>query len=290
MSKTREIACKYYINEKNCAKGREGTFHKQCQTCNLYVPLPGGKPARTDNRKRKNERRNKKELAHWKKMYQFTFFKIFSIINIENEERNKEMKILVLVDVQKDFIDGALGTDEAKKIIPYILLTLQNWHGDAIIATADTHDTEASYLRSSEGQKLPVPHCIRGTEGWQFEEHIKAYFDEIYERNEGNANPYYTRIISIFKNTFGVFDWHGYIDPLCRYDNGMNPYESFESLDISIMGLCTDICVIMNAMLLKHLYPRANIKVYAQGCAGTNPEKHEAALKVMESCQIEVIR
>lgn len=112
----------------------------------------------------------------------------------------------------------------------------------------------------------------------------------MYERNEGNANPYYTRIISIFKNTFGVFDWHGYIDPLCRYDNGMNPYESVESLDISIMGLCTDICVIMNAMLLKHLYPRANIKVYAQGCAGTNPEKHEAALKVMESCQIEVIR
>lgn len=167
-------------------------------------------------------------------------------------------KLLVVVDMQKDFINGALGTREAEKIVPYVIDEIKNFDGD-VVFTFDTHSS--IYLETQEGKKLPVPHCIKGTDGWMLDESIKplAVGKKCFE-----------------KPTFGSIE-------LAEYVAG-GDYK-----DITLIGLCTDICVISNAILIKAFLPEANIWVKSSCCAGVTPESHENALMAMKMCQINII-
>ena len=170
--------------------------------------------------------------------------------------------ILIVVDMQNDFIDGALGTKEAVAIVPGVKEKIENFDG-VVLFTRDTHETY--YLDTQEGQKLPVPHCIRDTEGWQ----IRSELDALRK-----TEP-------IDKETFGSTDLAGELV-------AMN--EDNEIKSITFVGLCTDICVISNALLTKASLPEVPIIVDAKCCAGVTPESHENALKAMEACQIQIDR
>lgn len=174
------------------------------------------------------------------------------------------MKLLVVVDMQKDFIDGVLGTPEAKKIVEPVKAKIREYreNGDEIVFTKDTH--YGDYLSTHEGKLLPVPHCLINTDGWKL-------VDGIYSGRKECV---------VEKDTFGYLDWYDFLS---------EHYYSAPS-EIEIVGLCTDICVISNALILRAEYPEADIVVDAKCCAGTTPEKHEAALSIMESCQIIVRR
>lgn len=168
---------------------------------------------------------------------------------------------LVVVDMQKDFVDGALGTKEAVAIVPAVVEKINGFDG-AIFATLDTHFD--NYLNTAEGRKLPVPHCIKGTVGWQLDSEVAAALDK-----KG-----YT---PVEKNTFGSVELPGLIE---KAANG-------EEFDLELIGLCTDICVVSNALLLKAHFPEAPVRVDAACCAGVTPQAHEAALATMRSCQID---
>lgn len=175
------------------------------------------------------------------------------------------MKILVVVDMQKDFVDGALGTKEAEVIVPAVADKINEFRKDknsVIVFTKDTHYND--YMETLEGKKLPVPHCIFDSEGWEITSKIKVQIEDIV----------------ITKETFGYKDWSFGFNAI-----NFNP----ERDTIEICGLCTDICVISNALILRALYPNVPITVDAKCCAGVTPEKHLAALEVMKSCQIDVI-
>ena len=170
-------------------------------------------------------------------------------------------KILIVVDMQNDFIHGVLGSAEAQAIVPNVVNKIRSMGDeDVILLTRDTH--YADYMNSLEGKYLPVEHCIKGTDGWQV----------IPELGELEANGV------INKYTFGYREW-----PDVFEDEDMNDVE-FE-----LCGVCTDICVVSNALALRMFYPDVKITVDASCCAGVTPEKHKAALEVMKSCQIEVI-
>ena len=179
-------------------------------------------------------------------------------------------RTLIVIDMQNDFIDGALGTPEAQAIVPNVKKKIEEYRaaGNEIIFTRDTHTED--YLETNEGKYLPVPHCIHGTEGWQ----IPAEID-IPECEH------------IDKPTFGWTYWTSTQSP---YENDEDTTYYFRDLDeIEIIGLCTDICVVSNALILKANYPWANITVDASCCAGVTPESHKAALTTMKMCQINVI-
>lgn len=171
------------------------------------------------------------------------------------------MKILVVVDMQNDFVDGALGTKEAVGIVPAVAERIRNFDG-RVLYTQDTH--ESDYMETQEGKKLPVPHCIRGTEGWELCPQIKALCNEV----------------PIDKPAFGSVELGRMLKD---YDNG----EKVES--VTFVGLCTDICVISNAMIVKAFLPETEIIVDAACCAGVTPESHRQALEAMKVCQIKVI-
>ena len=171
-------------------------------------------------------------------------------------------QILIIVDMQNDFIDGALGTKEAVAIVPKVEDKIRNFDGE-VFFTRDTH--ENWYLETQEGKNLPVPHCIRGTEGWQIRKELDAL---------RKTEP-------IDKETFGSTDLAADLLAL---------HEGEEIGSITLVGLCTDICVISNALLLKATLPEVPIYVDAACCAGVTPESHENALKAMEACQIKVMR
>lgn len=176
------------------------------------------------------------------------------------------MDILVVVDVQNDFSTGSLGTPEAQAIVPKVAEKIRNWRGD-IFCTYDTHDEY--YLESFEGIKLPVKHCIKGETGWEYPEEIMRALKDF---SRGNDEAWV-----IEKGTFGSFDLIEQIDRFCMVDT------------ITLVGLCTDICIITNALLLRTAFPDVEIYVDSSCCAGVTPEAHEAALTVMRSCQINVI-
>ena len=167
-------------------------------------------------------------------------------------------KLLIVVDMQNDFIDGALGTKEAKQIVGKVKDKIDEYQklGYKIIFTKDTH--YENYPETSEGKKLPVKHCIKGTHGW--------------ETADGLEVP---DCITILKSTFGWSKWNYVLKD--NYD------------EIELVGLCTDVCVISNALILKAMYPETHIVVDASCCAGVTPEAHNAALVTMKSCQIDVI-
>lgn len=170
------------------------------------------------------------------------------------------MKLLVVVDMQNDFIDGALGTKEAVAIVPAVKKKIQEFDGKVLF----TRDTRfENYMETQEGKNLPVPHCIKGTDGWQ----IRKELDEL--RTED----------AIDKLTFGSSE-------LGILLTQMNEKEKIES--ITFIGLCTDICVISNAMLAKAFLPEVPIIVDAACCAGVTPESHKNALAAMKVCQIAV--
>ena len=163
-------------------------------------------------------------------------------------------KTLIVVDMQNDFIDMALGTKEAVAIVPKVKEKIQEYaaNGDEIIFTRDTHFED--YLDSTEGKYLPVPHCIKGTKGWEIA-------DDLYV--EGS------KIID--KPNFGWPNW-----------------KDEELEEVEIIGLCTDICVVSNALIIKAVFPDARVIVDSACCAGVTVESHEAALKTMGMCQVEV--
>ena len=170
------------------------------------------------------------------------------------------MKLLIVIDMQNDFIDGALGTAEAVKIVPAVAdkLAARRSEGWKVLFTRDTHG--ADYLDTQEGRRLSVPHCIWGTEGWQITSSLDV----------GDA-------ALVDKPTFGSLD-------LAEAAANLGEPE-----EIELVGLCTDICVISNAMILKARFPEARVLVDAACCAGVTPESHENALMAMRGCQVDVI-
>ena len=172
-------------------------------------------------------------------------------------------KILIVVDMQKDFVDGALGTPEAVAIVDNVVNKINSFEGN-IIVTYDTHFED--YMDTREGKNLPVPHCIKETDGWKLNAKVQdALFGKEY--------------IELEKPTFGSILLPEIIDDLAGE----------EEFEIELIGLCTDICVVSNAMVLKAHYPEVSIKVDASCCAGVTPETHDAALMTMKMCQIEVV-
>lgn len=173
-------------------------------------------------------------------------------------------KILIVVDMQNDFIDGSLGTPEAEAIVDNVVAKIGTYPSTCVYATKDTHQDD--YLMTQEGEKLPVAHCIEGTQGWEINAKVKEAL--------GTA-------IQVNKITFGSMQL---ADMIVMEFMGHDP----EECEIELVGLCTDICVVSNALILKARLPEVKISVDASCCAGVTPETHEAALKTMQMCQIEV--
>ncbi|MBO7448824.1 MAG: cysteine hydrolase [Clostridiales bacterium] len=163
-------------------------------------------------------------------------------------------KTLIVVDMQNDFIDMALGTKEAVAIVPNVKKKIEEYikNGDEVIFTRDTHHD--NYLDTAEGKKLPVVHCIEGSKGWQIADGLYVDGCEIVD-----------------KPNFGWPNWNN---------------KSFE--EIELVGLCTDICVVSNALILKAQFPEIKVSVDSSCCAGVTPESHEAALTTMKFCQVDV--
>ena len=164
----------------------------------------------------------------------------------------KNIKTLIVVDMQNDFIDGALGTKEAVAILENVKKKIRECYenGCQIIFTRDTH--HENYLQTNEGRNLPVKHCIKGSSGWQIAEGLEV-----------------PKAIYIDKPTFGYVNW-----------------SEFELGDVEIIGLCTDICVVSNALIIKAIFPENNVYVDASCCAGVTPETHKASLETMKMCQV----
>ena len=171
-------------------------------------------------------------------------------------------KILIVVDMQKDFVDGALGTKEAIAIVDNVVNKIESYEGD-IIVTYDTHSE--NYMETQEGKKLPVPHCIKGTDGWKLDKKVQAAVDK---------KGFY----AIEKPTFGSTELVEYI---------RNNYD-INDVEIELIGLCTDICVVSNALLLKASFTETSISVDASCCAGVTVDCHNAALTPMKMCQINI--
>ena len=172
------------------------------------------------------------------------------------------MKILVVVDMQNDFVSGALGTAEAKDIVPCVVGRVVDGinQGETVLFTRDTH--EENYLDTQEGKKLPVVHCVRGTAGWQLHPQVEAAGAE-------------KTVGIIDKHTFGSVE-------LCSFA-AAGQYDAIE-----LVGLCTDICVISNALCLKAQLWETPITVWRDCCAGVTPASHENALSAMTMCQIDI--
>ncbi len=171
-------------------------------------------------------------------------------------------KFLIVVDMQKDFVDGALGTKEAVAIVPAVVQKINNFNGE-IIVTYDTHSE--NYMETNEGENLPVSHCIKGTDGWQLDKKVAAALE----------NKKYT---SVEKPTFGSI----------KLPEIIKVKADSEDFTIELIGLCTDICVVSNALLLKANFPETEISVDPACCAGVTPESHDSALTTMKMCQIKM--
>ena len=164
-------------------------------------------------------------------------------------------KILIVVDMQNDFVSGSLGTAEARDIVTKVRAKLDSFDGD-VIFTRDTHNED--YLKTNEGKHLPVEHCIKGSWGWEIIDELKPYVNKVID-----------------KPTFGSTE-------LVEYLKTKN-YDSFE-----LCGLCTDICVVSNALLIKANFYEVEVSVDSACCAGVTVNSHNSALETMKMCQIEV--
>jgi nicotinamidase-related amidase len=183
-------------------------------------------------------------------------------------EQAQIKKVLVVVDMQNDFVSGALGSAEAQAVVEPAVQRILDFDG-LILYTLDTHTQD--YLNTKEGQKLPVEHCIAGTEGWAPN---SAVWMALMHKNVADEQH------MIAKDTFGGVSLPMRIHEMLA---GVEPEE------IALVGLCTDICVISNALLLKAFYPESTITVDAAACAGATPEGHKTALTAMKACHIDII-
>lgn len=176
------------------------------------------------------------------------------------------MRLLIVVDMQRDFVDAALGTSEAQAIVPAVCEKIQKFDGK-IIVTQDTH--QPNYLDTQEGRILPVSHCIQNTSGWKLDDRVYAAV-----KSRGAA-----AIRSVMKPTFGSVELGEYLVDKSR-EEGIE--------EIVLVGLCTDICVISNALLAKAFLPEVKVTVDAACCAGVTPQSHENALRAMQMCQVNI--
>lgn len=178
--------------------------------------------------------------------------------------------MLIVVDMQRDFVTGPLGSAEARAIVPAVAARIRRAveEDTQVVFTLDTHDTD--YMETREGRFLPVPHCIQGSEGWALEPEIAK------ECKRG--------MISFEKPTFGSTALMHHVAALAGAKGCVNG----KGLRVELCGVCTDICVVSNALLLKAALPEADIMVDSALCAGVTPEKHAAALETLRSCQVEV--
>jgi len=172
-------------------------------------------------------------------------------------------KILVVVDMQNDFVDGSLGSGEAAAIVPNVAKKIREFSGDEIFVTFDTH--HENYLETLEGKKLPVVHCIEGSYGHELNAEIKSAL-------EGKNYQ------EVYKAGFGSFSM----------TRGLKDRFPGEEMEFELVGLCTDVCVVSNALIIRAGYPNSVITVDASCCAGITPETHAAALETMKCCQIDV--
>lgn len=171
-------------------------------------------------------------------------------------------KILVVVDMQNDFVTGSLGSAEAQQIIPAVVDKVRNFDG-TVVFTRDTH--HENYMETQEGHNLPVPHCYEGTEGWEI-------IPELKELSQGRK---------IFdKPTFGSIELASFIRDEADKRNGQ--------LEVELIGVCTDICVVSNALMIKAYNIEVPVSVDSKCCAGVTPAAHDAALATMKSCQVKV--
>lgn len=178
------------------------------------------------------------------------------------------MKALIVIDMQEDFIRGSLGSPEAQAIVPAVAAKVAEYAAmeeGVILYTRDTHFD--NYMETMEGYHLPVPHCIVNTDGWQIVPEVRAADSEIID-----------------KYTFGCYNLGERVWEACG-----RKYNKFDIESIELCGVCTDICVVSNALILKTSFDNTPIIVDSKCCAGVTPEKHAAALEVMRSCQIDVI-
>lgn len=188
-------------------------------------------------------------------------------------------KILVVVDMQNDFITGPLGTPEAVAIVDKVVEKIRGGEWDCVCATSDMHFDD--YLNTQEGFKLPVKHCICGTNGFKINDRILLAAKDIPEKCD---------VVPLTKSSFGcveLVDWVGGVHNIDE-EPGIELIPQSE-VELTLVGVCTDICVISNALLLKAHYPEMKIVVDAACCAGSSPEKHRMALEVMKSCQVDVV-
>ena len=175
------------------------------------------------------------------------------------------MKLLIVIDMQNDFTSGVLGNKECEKVVPKIVDIINNEDFDEIILTRDTH--QSNYSETQEGKKLPVEHCIEGTDGWQIRDEIMC---AVGDKKHSIIN----------KPTFGSVNLATTL--------GCVPINEQNKCDITLVGVCTGICVISNALLLKAYLPEAKITVRANACACVTPESHKTALEAMKLCQIDI--
>ena len=176
-------------------------------------------------------------------------------------------ELLAVIDMQNDFITGILGTEEARAIVPGVCEKIKGWQGDVIL-TRDTHSD--NYLSTAEGKMLPVSHCIKGTEGWEVSADVWGAYTDVSKSGAGHL------FTSVDKVTFGSI-----VLTFIANDIGYDR--------VVLCGVCTDICVISNAMLLRAALPEAEIVVDAACCAGVSPESHKRALEAMAPCNIKII-
>ncbi len=172
--------------------------------------------------------------------------------------------ILVVIDMQNDFVTGTLGTKEAVAIVPNVAKKIREFAGDEIYVTYDTH--YENYLDTLEGEKLPVIHCIEGSQGYELHPEVKKAL----------SGKRYTEVV---KAGFGSFS----------ITRGLKDRYPGEEMEFELIGLCTDVCVVTNALIIRAGYPNARITVDASCCAGITPETHKAALITMKCCQIDII-
>lgn len=172
-------------------------------------------------------------------------------------------RILIVIDMQNDFIDGALGTKEAVQIVENVKSKIQEYPIENVYYTLDTHGLD--YLKTQEGENLPVEHCIKGTRGWELSPELSVLLSDAK---------------CFEKPTFGSIALAEELVQIAEEDE----------IEIEMIGLCTDICVVSNALLIKAFLPETKISVLENCCAGVTPEAHEAALATMQSCQICIVR
>lgn len=177
-------------------------------------------------------------------------------------EKGKMRDILLVIDMQNDFIDGSLGTKEAEAVVDAVVSEIKKYPQQDVIATRDTHDEH--YPETQEGKKLPVKHCMKDTKGWKINDKIAAAL--------GGAEV-------IDKPSFGSKILAEKIADMAAK----------EEITVTLVGLCTDICVVSNALLIKAYSPEIPVRVIASCCAGVTPSSHEAALTTMRMCQVEVV-